>query len=225
MRIYFLFISLLLFSFCCNGQQIENEKLKRWLISGSVGGAPLPGTPATLLPGIEFFVTPRLSLFNEIALQTAKNKDYDSTALNKKYFKYKAEARYYFLKKAKKVLPYFAMQYTKAQRSFDVGKNWTYYEAAQKDSIYSYTRASINSPVQTIALQFGLAIKGYGNFYIDLAAGFGVRATNTTYSNVQGLQKIRNRQLVNIVLASTYRYIGQLSRLQLNMNFRISYRF
>jgi hypothetical protein len=181
--------------------------------------------PVPLLPGIEIFVTPRISVYNEIALQTEKNKDYDSTALNKKYFRYKAEARFYLNDGIRRVTPYLGLQYTTAKRNFDVRKTWTYFDTFQDDSIYSYSKANINSPVQTITGQFGLAIRGYDNFYIDLSLGLGVRHINTTYTSVENLQKIRNRQLFNINLQSSYRFNGSISRAQINMGFRISYRF
>jgi|CXWL01.1.fsa_nt_gi hypothetical protein len=214
-----------LISISAAAQEKNEAAIKRCLVSFSVGGVPIPGNPTSLLPGVEFYITPRVSVFNEVALQTQKNKDFDSTALNKKYFKYKAEARFYLFDKAKRVMPYLALQYTTAKRNFNVNKSWTYYDTFQDDSIYSYSRASINSPIQTITGQFGLAIRVYDNFYIDFSMGLGARHINTSYSLVENLQKIRNRQLFNINLNSSYRFNGSITRAQLNMGFRVSYRF
>ena len=220
-----LLICLLSFASLFTVAQKKEGPLKRWAASLSIGTVPLPGNPSSLLPGIEFYIAPRLSLFNEIALQTQKNKDADSTALNKKYFRYKLEIRYYLSDAKKIVTPYFAAQYTTASRSFNVNKSWTYYDTFQEDSIYSYTKANINSPVQTLTGQFGIVIKGIQNFYFDLFAGAGRRFTNTAYTDVENLQIIINRQLFNIRLASTYRFAGKLNRLQLNLGFKVLYRF
>ncbi|MGH2563789.1 MAG: hypothetical protein ACRDE5_04715, partial [Ginsengibacter sp.] len=186
---------------------------------------PLPGIPLSLQPGVEFFLFRRFSLLNEISLQTNKNKDLDSTALNKKYFKYKIELRYYLLPRKKVTTPYFAAQYSTASRKFDVDKKDEYYDTSQDDSVYTYSKAKINSPVQTVTLQFGLAIKASRHFYFDASIGFGIRLINTTYSSVENLQKIRNVRFINIKPIQSYRYQGYVTRLQLNSGFRISYRF
>lgn len=225
-------LRLFIFLFACSMASVSataqsNKKAvkEKWLISLSIGNVPLPGTPISLQPGIEFFLSRRVSLFNEVSLQTRKNRNVDSTALNKKYFKYKIELRYYLSTGMKMINPYFAAQFSTANRKFDVDKQDKYYETFQDDSVYSYTSAKINSPVQTGTLQFGVAIKTVGHFYFDAAIGYGFRLINTTYSSVENLQKIRNTGFFNVKPIASYRYQGKLNRPQVNLNFRVSYRF
>lgn len=126
---------------CCfsftNAQSPHKTSFKRFAISFSPGSVPFPGDPLSLQPGVEFFFTPRISLLNEIGLQTERNKDFDSTALNKRFFKYKAEARYYLSDGVRRVNTYFGLQFTAAKRKFDVGKTDRYYDTFQDDSVYS----------------------------------------------------------------------------------------
>ncbi|MGB3006929.1 MAG: hypothetical protein WBC06_10485 [Chitinophagaceae bacterium] len=209
-----------------NAQSPHKTSFKRLAISFSPGTVPLPGNPLSLQPGIEFFFTPRISLLNEIGLQTMRNSDLDSTALNKRYFKYKAEARYYFFSNDKKGFnPYLGLQFTTANRKFDVGKTYRYYDTFQDDSVYSYSRASINSSVKTMVLQLGGTIRIFKNFYSELYIGYGARFVNTMYYSVENLQKIRNVGFFNIKPISSFRYIGKVTGTQLNLGFRISYRF
>jgi hypothetical protein len=224
----FIFSVLFVYSFLLSHTQEKKEKttLKRGAVSFSTGIIPIPGTPLSLNPGIEIFFTPRISLLNEIALQTGKNKDKDSTAINKRYFKYKAEVRYYFFAdEDNAVTPFLGLQFTTAGRKFDISKSSEYYETFQDDSVYTFSRASVSSPVSTLTLQAGAIARVATNFYLEASTGFGIRNINTTYSSVVNLQKVRNVGFFNIKPVSSYRYIGQATRWQLNFGMRIIYRF
>ncbi len=202
----------------------QKETKEKWAVSVSPGIVPLPGKPLSLQPGVEFYFGPRFSLLNEISLQTEKNKDLDSTALNKKYFKYKAEIRFYVTRGEDAIKPYFGLQFTTAKRKFDVDRADRYYETFQDDSVYTYDKASINSPVQTGTLQLGLTSRVFKNFYFDIAIGYGVRLVHTEYTSLVNLQKIRNVGFFNIKPVSSYRYAGKLTRSQFNFGFRVLYR-
>jgi hypothetical protein len=68
--------------------QEKKQKINsRWALSFSTGIVPLPGRPISLLPGVEFFITPRISLYNEVALQTGRGNSVDCTAVNRRYFR------------------------------------------------------------------------------------------------------------------------------------------
>lgn len=198
--------------------------MKRFLISISAGNVPLPGTNTSLLPGAEVYILPRVSLYGEIALLTGK-RSLDSTAVNKKYFRYKAEIRYYLSKKEPVVKPFIGIQYTNATRSFNVNKTDIYYEQNQIDSIYKYDRAHVISPVKTLTLQVGTAIRIWRRVYGDVAVGYGFRFINTAYTDLVNLRKERRSGFLLIKPVSSYRYIGNMTRSQLNLNFRLSYRF
>ena len=213
--IYLLLSSALLFA--------QKEAKKHFAISFSPGIVPLPGGPLGLQPGVEFYFSPKFSLLNEISLQTGKNKDLDSTAINKRYFKYKAEIRFYFAKTKNAVKPYLGLQFSTAKRKFDVNKSDRYYEPSQDDSVYTYNKASINSPVETGTLQLGLSSKVFKDFYFNVEMGYGFRFINTEYSSVVNIQKIKVGFL-NIRPISSYRYIGKLTRSQFNLGVSFLYR-
>jgi hypothetical protein len=206
-------------------QDKKPAPLSRLLISGSLGITPIPNNPLTILPGIEFYITERVSLFNEISLQTEKNKDFDSSSQNKKYFRYKAELRYYLTGDERNIKPYVAAQFTTARRSFDRNRQSSYFIPGSDDSVFQYNRANINSPVQTATVQVGLAMQVFRRCYFDVAGGFGARFTNTAYTNVVGLQKVSESEFFGKELAAAYRFPGRQTRIQINLNFRFSYRF
>lgn len=218
-----IFLLLISFPFTGSAQQKKQAVEKRWSISVSPGIVPVPGKPGSVQPGIEFFFNAQFSLLNEIGLQTAKNNDFDSTALNKKYFKYKAELRYYIGENT--IRPYFGLQFTTAKRKFNVGKPNKYYELFQDDSIYTYDKASINSPIVTATVQFGISFRVVTDFYFDLSTGYGARFVDTEYTSLVNLQKNRNVGFFNIKPISSYRYTGKLTRSQFNLGLRFSYRF
>jgi hypothetical protein len=213
-------------SFWGHAQDKKQEPLKPLVISFSPGIVPLPGNPLAINPGIEFFFTHRISLLNEIALQTGKNNNHDSTALNKRYFKYKAEARYYFFAQDKDIITTFlGVQFSHANRKFDIGKASEYYDRSQHDSIYAFTRASVSSPVNTLTLQIGGTARIANNFYFELSMGCGLRFINTTYSSLVNPKTIEDQGFINIRPLSSYRYTGKDTRWQLNLGVRVSYRF
>lgn len=225
MRLLFTVVIITGFQLFTYAQDKKPEPVKRWAASISPGTVPIPPNSISLQPGIEFFITRRLSVLNEAALQIDKKDNIDSSALNKRYFKYKAEARFYFDYGESAVIPFLALQFTTARRSFDAGKAGHYYETFQDDSVYSYTKASINSPVQTITIQGGAAVRIAEGLYTDFSFGYGFRFTNTEYSSAENLQKVRNANFFNIKPISSYRYAGKLTRSQFNFGVRISYRF
>lgn len=227
-KAFIIFYFLFGFASVSFGQERISDKnpdgMKRFLISISAGNVPLPGTNTSILPGAEVYILPRVSLYGEIALLTGK-KSLDSTAVDKKYFRYKAEIRYYLSKKEPVVKPYIGIQYTNATRSFNVNKADIYYEQNQTDSVYKYDRAYIISPVKTLTVQLGTAIRIWKGIYGEIAGGYGFRFINTEYTELVNLRKERRVGFLFIKPISSYRYIGSMTRSQLNLNFRLSYRF
>lgn len=207
------------------GQKDSVSSIKRWNAGLSLGIVPIPPSAISIQPNIEFFISPKFSLLNEISLQLEKNDHADSAALNKKFFKYKAEFRYYF-RRLKKGGLYAALQFATAKREFISGKPSYYYDAAYRDSIYSYDKAKVNSPFTTITAQFGGAFKLYGELHIDISLGSGYRIINTSYSETINLRKeSEDFRWILLRPMGSYRYAGMLTRPQLNFWTRLYYRF
>jgi hypothetical protein len=173
---------------------------------------------------LEFYFIPKFSLLNEISFQTGKHNHSDSSALNKKFFKYKAELRFY-LYEGIRGTPYFALQFITARRSFDIGKKGKYYERNLNDSLFAFDKASVNSPYQALSIQFGATRRMAENFYFESSIGYGMRFVNTEYASIVNLKKVSDKALLRIRPLSTYRYIGRIARSQFNFGFRIFYCF
>ena len=211
------------FSSYCQ-DKISNAE-KRWAASFSTGFAPMPHAPFTLLPGVEFFITPKFSFLFEYAFQTGKNNDYDSVALNKKFARYKTEARFYPFANKRRNGSFFGLQAALADRSFDIGKPGSYFKPGPDDSVYTFDKASVKSPFQVIALQFGISRRIITDFYFESSIGFGIKYVNTAYSSVENMQGGVFRGLFTIKPVSTYRYIGSVSRPYLGISYRLIYQF
>lgn len=206
-------------------QKRDVHELKRWCAGLSAGIVPIPPNALSLQPGIEFFITPQVSLLNEIALQLGKNNHADSFALNKKFFKYKAELRYYF-SSGKLVTPYTAFQFAIAKRQFTIAKHGHFYENTFNDSAYYFDKAAVNSPIAVYAAQFGLTFSIIKSLSFDFYTGAGYRLTDTEYSETENLQKDRRPSgLFYIKPVSSYYYSGKRTALQLNLGGRLFYRF
>jgi hypothetical protein len=208
-------------------EEIRNQKKNgkpeyKWAASFSLGIVPVPQNPLSLQPGIYF--TPRFSLFNEISIQTGKHNHADSAAMNKKYFKYKAELRYY-LPAGMRTNPFFALQFITAKRNFDRGKPGKFYETGERDSVFTFNKASVNSPYQALSLNFGVTKSLAEKFYLDCSFGYGFRFVNTTYSNIENLQKEKEYRWFSVRPFSSYKYNGRRTGSQLNFALRLFYTF
>jgi len=232
MRIKFLLIAILSsasLAAISQEEEIKNQKKNgkpeyRWSASFSLGIVPVPQNPLSLQPGIEYYFTPHVSFFNEISIQTGKHNNADSTALNKKYFKYKAELRYY-LAEGIRTRPFFALQFITAKRSFDRAKAGKFYETEEKDSVFSFNKASIRSPYQALSINFGVTKSLAEKFYLECSFGYGFRFVNTRYSNIENLQKQKETGWFNVRPFSSYKYNGRRTSSQVNFNMRIFYCF
>lgn len=208
-----------------HAQKDTAMSLKRWNAGLSLEIVPIPPSAISLQPNIEFFISPKLSLLNEISLQLAKNDHADSAAFNKKFFKCKTETRYYF-RRLKNGALYAALQFAMAKRQFIVGRSSYYYETGSRDSIYTFDRAKVNSPYSTITAQFGGVFKLYDELYIDISLGSGYRMIKTSYSETVNLKKeSEDAWWILIRPMGSYRYAGSLTRPQLNFWTRLNYRF
>lgn len=204
-------------------QSDSSQVYKKWTLSISLGNTPIPPMSLSIQPGIEYFFTPRVSLFTEISLQTGKNRIADSAALNKRFLKYKAEIRYLLVKELKPVTPYFAFQLATARRNFEIGKPGLYYEK-KEDSVYRFDKVMVKSPYTTVTAQIGSNIRLYKELFMDISIGAGLRLVNTSYFSAINLQKDREPDgLFYIKPLSSYRYNGRVAKPQLNLWMRLFY--
>ena len=211
--------------FCSYAQEKTEATMKRWAGSFSTGFAPMPHAPISLLPGMEFFITQKISIFFEYAFQTGRNNHYDSVAVNKKFTKYKTELRLYLTANKRKVKPFFGLQVAWADRLFTIGKKGSYFKPNPNDSVFTFNKAFVSSPFQIVAFQFGISRLIIKGFYFESSIGLGIKHVSTTYSALENLQGDKFRGLFRIKPFSTYRYLGNISRPYLGISYRLFYQF
>ena len=203
----------------------KNNASESWSAGIALGIIPLPDNQGSLLPGIEYFISDQFSVYNEIALQLNKNDHADSAVMNKKYFRYKAEFRYYFSSFGITGYPFLGLQFTTAARKFDIGKPGKYFDRSPGDSAWFFDNASVNSPFITTSLQVGLARRLVEELFMESSIGYGVKFVNTEYNQVSNLRKDKVSGFLNFKPVASYRYIGKTTQSHFTFFMRLYYRF
>jgi hypothetical protein len=216
---------ILLFFLLYTSLAAQSDKKKGgWAVTFTGALIPISQPGLGLQPGIEYRFNERYSLLAEITLRANKKNSKDSSELNKQYLRFKSELRYSFLTKRKGSHLYAGLQLSRASRQF-INQNSFYFDNKATDSGYYYSRASVNSPVTTLSLQFGTIISK-GRFAVDLFAGIGARFIHTTITDIKDPVRsaIRNPDSGPSFTAS-YSYAGNITMLHLNAGIRVMWHF
>lgn len=203
--------------------QVDSTQ-KGWAAILSPALIPISQPGLAIQPGVEYRLNDRISLLAEITIPVNKKNSRDSSELNKKYLRYKTEIRYSFLTKSKKSHEYAGFQVTRASRSFS-NLNGLYYKQRGGDSVYYYDKASINSPITTLSLQFGSVIS-YGRFAVDLFAGIGARFINTSITDIiNPVSAGTDSRTDGVAFTPSYSYAGNITMFHLNGGVRLMWHF
>jgi hypothetical protein len=200
------------------------KKNKGWaaMLSGALIPISQPGLG--IQPGVVYRFNDRLSVLAEITIPINKKNSKDSSELNKQYHRYKTELRYNFFSKNKKNHTYAGLQFSSASRRF-INQNSFYYRERKDDSVYFYDKASINSPITTMSVQFGSIIT-IGKFGVDVFAGAGARFLHTNITNIENqISGVRNRSGGGLSFTASYSYAGNISMFHLNGGIRLLWYF
>jgi hypothetical protein len=139
-------------------------------------------------PGAEYRFNDRLSLLTEVAFLTGKSKD--PSFSNNKFFRIKPELRYYSPVSKHGLQSYVGFQLSYTYRKWENVSGGCYFDKKMyADSIVSYDRATINSPILTSSLQLGTPISFGDHFGMDIFMGLGMRMIFTKYSNIENATK------------------------------------
>lgn len=218
----FVFFLSLLFSSSLLAQTSSTQK--GWAVTLTGALIPISQPGVGIQPGVEYRFNDRWSLLTEITIPVNKKDSKDSSELNKKYFRIKPELRYSFLSKRKTSNQYAALQASRASRQF-INRNSFYYYNSSTDSVYYYDKASISSPVTTVALQFG-SIFTHGRFAVDIFIGIGARFINTIITDVVNpVRGVISNPADGPHFTASYSYAGNITMLQVNAGFRAMWHF
>lgn len=211
--------------FCCLCFLINVvfAQIKMVKVGLSPAVAITPNYSIAIQPSAEFSLSKKIKLLTEFTIpfnNFEKNRDF--SGIN--FFKTKAEIRYHI----KPIKPlYIGLQMAYTYRKFDAVTKGRFYEKKYYDTVaYLYQSATISSPVLTISMQVGWLIKFFSRFYGDFFLGAGYRNVNTTYSNINGLQKInvdRPKDSFFFSPEPAHQINRIVHRLQVNGGFRLLY--
>lgn len=214
--IFFLF-----FSATLHAQKENDQKGFAVTLAGALIPISQPGLG--IQPGVEYRFNDRFSLLAEIAIPVNKKNSKDSSELNKQYIRFKSEIRYSLLSKSKKNHLYAGFQVSTSRRRF-INQNGFIYDSQGADSVTYYDKASINSPVTTVSLQFGSIITK-GRFAVDVFAGIGARFIHTTISDVEIPVRGVILRADGLRLTASYSYAGNATMFLLNGGIRLMWHF
>ncbi len=218
----FLIILFLLLSSSLYAQ--TDSAQKGWAVTLASALIPISQPGLGIQPGVEYRFNDRISLLAEITIPLYKKDSKDSSELDKKYLRYKTEIRYSFLTKSKKSHQYAGFQVSRASRSFS-NVNGLYYKEKGGDSVYFYDKASINSPITTLSLQFGSIISN-GRFAVDVFAGIGARFIHTSLTDiVNPVSAVANSRTDGVTFTPSYSYAGNITMFHLNGGVRFMWHF
>jgi hypothetical protein len=218
----FIFILFLLFSASLQAQNSNEQKGFAVTLAGALIPISQPGLG--IQPGVEYRFNGRYSLLAEATIRVNNKNSKDSSELNKQYFRFKSELRYSLSGKNKKNHMYTGLQVSGSSRKF-INQNSFYYDSRNTDSGYYYTKASINSPVTTVSLQFG-SIIAKGKFAVDLFTGIGARFIHTTIAGIENPTRSAIRKPDSgPSFTASYSYAGNIIMLHLNGGIRLMWQF
>jgi hypothetical protein len=218
----FVFILFLLYSSSLLAQDSTSQK--GWAVTLTAGLIPISQPGLGIQPGVEYRFNERYSLLAEITIPVNGKNSKDSSELNKQYLRVKSELRYRFVSSRRNSYLYTGLQASVASRKF-INRNSFYFDKPKVDSVYYYDQASINSPVTTVALQFG-SIFISGRFAVDVFLGLGARFINTKiYDIVFPVRGVIIDGADGPHFTASYSYLGNVTMFQLNGGIRLMWHF
>lgn len=171
--------------------------------------------------GTEIRFSEKLAFFTELSFYPGSRNNADSTGMHKKYLRIKPELRYYVPSRPNHPSVYFALQYSHASRSFDNERGGYYFLKGRTDSVNSYDRIHIKSPIQTFATIMGVMFSVGDQLMIDYFFGMGLRSVNTSYSDAENLHMTGYSPLKGLFhFNGAYQYEGLRTGMHLTTGIR-----
>jgi hypothetical protein len=145
----------------------------------------MPEWYVAIQPGMQHRLNSRFAIVGEFCIPVM-GMTRNSHVLDQKYSRLKGELKYYLHSTSRS--PYISVESSYAFREFTV-ENCSYHKGKEADSVYSYQRASVLSPIWTTNLKIGREYRFGPHFGLDIFWGMGFRNISTHYSNLKGVSK------------------------------------
>ena len=207
----------------------QEEPKNKWTISLSPAFISSPYLRPAIQPGIEYRIGKKLGILTEVAIATSKMRN-DASYSNDRYFRIKSELRYIFSqRKPEKENYYYGLQVSYSYRKWNDLNGGSYFKKEDRyDSCYTYTSATVSSPIITSSLQLGYCVFLGKHCAIDLSGGMGIRGIITEYSNIENKSKDPYYRPICKIIPSpdpAWWVNGVTWRFHGNLGFRFQYRF
>jgi hypothetical protein len=223
MRNLIILFCFLLLAIAINAQKKYNDEGK-WAATLTGAILPFPEITVGLQPGVHYKISKRFSLLNEFTFRISQKDGPDSTCFGRKYFRVQPELRYSFFGKKTGIHSYLGLRVSLAARKFSNLKGGHFFDSFT-DSTTFYKSATINSPVKTISLQWGVIFFPNRQFSLDVFFGAGAKFNNTKYSDVVNPRRMLYFESRGPHIISGYYYNNKMNLFHANAGMRLIYHF
>jgi hypothetical protein len=218
------FICIAFFSTFLKAQEQNNK----WTISLGPAFISDPYPRFGIQPGVVYKPGKNLGILTELTVTPKMSTD--PSYSNNQYLRIKSELRYIFSqKKSGRENYYYGLQLSYSYRKWnDLGGGAYFQKEDYYDSSYSYSSATITSPVITASLQMGYCLFPGKHFGIEIFGGAGIRGVVTEYSNIENKVKGPYYRPICKIFPSPDPawWMNETSwRFHANLGFRFQYRF
>jgi hypothetical protein len=205
---------------------LSNAQESKWSVSFTPAIVQSPALHYGIQPGFQYAINDRLSLLTEIAFTLAEKKD--SSYLNSRYFRIKPELRYTLAASKRGLHTYAGIQLSYTYRKWSDQHGGGFFDKElYNDSLISYSKADINSPMLTSSFQFGTLFSFGDHLSMDIFMGMGIRVIFSRYSDITNVSKKPYlRPICKIVSAPdpAHWVYGIVTRFHSDFGFRLLYR-
>ena len=198
----------------------------KWSLTFTPAVVPAPNLRYAVQFGAAYNLNDRFQLLAELA--TATGRPYNRAVSNSRYVRVKPEIRFMFPGLGRELTAYTGLQFSFSQRSWVNNGSGSFFESnGVRDSVFTYSSATIHSPVVTGAIQLGGMAKLGKHLYFDIFGGLGLRSVFTDYASVVDQQKAEAYppRCMIVCVRPAWTIEGSLVRFQLNMGARLMYQF
>jgi len=211
-------------SLCVQCFIVLHAQDRKWAITLSPAMVQIPELYMAIQPGMQYRPNSRVAIVVEVcipALAIARN----PSITDQKYSRLKGELKYNLNSRSRS--SYISIESSYAFREFTVENN-AYFSGKNVDSVFSFQRASVSSPIWITNLKIGREYKLGPHFGLDIFAGMGFRNISTQYSDLKEVtREAYFRPNCNVFPSSdpAWWYEANIYRFNATFGFRLMYQF
>jgi hypothetical protein len=212
-------------SLCVQCFIVLHAQERKWAATISPAVVQMPELYMAIQPGMQYRPNSRVAVVVEVCIPVFAFAN-NTSITDRTYSRLKGELKYNLNSSPRS--PYISIESSYAIREF-TAENSAYFTGGRVDSMFSYQRASVSSPIWITNLKIGREYKLGPHFAVDFFAGLGFRNINTQYSDIKevtGPTYARLQPVCNSPMSDpAWWYEANIYRFNATCGFRFMYQF